>query len=72
MVFGLLMQELKPLAVTTPALFTLFGTQGGPCPDGHVAALFVLWSPSEPSTAAFLELLCSLFAAPESMDGDVC
>lgn len=65
------MLELGPLAVTPPALFTLFGA-GALCPAGHVAALSVLWSSSETSTAAFLDLLCSFFAAPKSMDWGAC
>lgn len=67
MVVGLLMLELDPAAVTTPALFTLFGT-GGLCPAGRAAALCGVWSPSEHSNAAFLEMICSFFAASEFME----
>ena len=65
------MLQLAPVAVTTPALITLFGTGGLHAAD-HVAAWSVLWSPSEPGTAAFLELLCCFFPAPESRDWGLC
>ncbi|RMC00682.1 hypothetical protein DUI87_23300 [Hirundo rustica rustica] len=70
-VVELLMLELDAAAVTTPALFTLFGT-GGLCPAGCVAALSEMWPPSEPSSAAFSEVLCSVFTASEFMDCRVC
>lgn len=66
MVVGLLMLELGAAAVTT-----VLGT-GGLCPASCVAALLEVWPPSEHSSAAFSEMLCSFFAAFEFMDCRVC